>query len=131
MIKEVFLFLSIATLISCGGSDDKKTGGDETVAETVVADDLSNNPDYQKGLELIGKSDCLTCHKVDQAVNGPAYRDVANKYASYPDTIVSYLAKKIIHGGTGTWGSVFMTPHPAISQEDAEAMVKYVLLLKK
>jgi len=24
-----------------------------------------------------------------------------------------------------------MTPHPNVSQEDAEAMVKYILLLKK
>jgi cytochrome c len=67
---------------------------------------------------------------VDEKVNGPAYREVANKYANSPDTIVAYLAGKVIKGGTGTWGSVFMTPHPALSQEDAEAMVKYVLLLK-
>lgn len=117
-------------LLSCGGSSEKK---DSTEKSTTAdsGDDLSANPVYQKGLELVAKNDCLTCHKVDQAVNGPAYRDVANKYASYPDTIVQYLASKIIHGGTGTWGSVFMTPHPSLSQEDAESLVKYVLLLKK
>ena len=41
------------------------------------------------------------------------------------------LAEKVIKGGSGVWGAVPMTPHPQISQEDAEAMVKYVLLLKK
>ena len=44
---------------------------------------------------------------------------------------VKMLAEKVIKGGSGVWGAVPMTPHPQISQEDAEAMVKYVLLLKK
>ena len=41
------------------------------------------------------------------------------------------LSEKIIKGGSGVWGAIPMTPHPAVKQEDAEAMVKYVLLLKK
>jgi cytochrome c len=125
MMRKILLMGLIGFLMSCGGSNDKKTGTTDT------GNDLSGNPVYEKGLQLVSKNDCLMCHKVDQAVNGPAYRDVANKYAGYPDTIVQYLAKKIIHGGTGTWGSVFMTPHPSLSQEDAESLVKYVLLLKK
>jgi len=64
-------------------------------------------------------------------LQGPSYRDVANKYASLPDTIVTHLAGKIIKGGSGVWGEVPMTPHPALSEEDAKSMVKYILLLKK
>ena len=79
---------------------------------------------------LIAKSDCLTCHKVDEKLTGPPYRDVANKYADLPDTIVTHLADKIRSGGSGVWGEIMMLPHPAISQADAEAMVKYILLLK-
>ena len=41
------------------------------------------------------------------------------------------IAEKIIKGGTGVWGSALMTPHASLAQEDAEAMVKYILLLKK
>lgn len=129
MKRILFSFSVMAVFISCGGnagSGSKKAGGDNN----TPANDLSSNPVYTKGLGLVSKSDCLTCHKVDEAVTGPAYRDVANKYAGMSDTIVTHLAKKIISGGTGNWGSVAMTPHPAISQEDAEAMVKYVLLLK-
>ena len=40
------------------------------------------------------------------------------------------LAGKIIKGGTGVWGQVPMLPHDGLPQEDAEAMVKYVLSLK-
>ncbi len=128
MKNLIISFAVTALLISCGGSDDKKAEAGEK-AETVV-EDLSKNPDYQKGLELIGGSDCLTCHKVDEALTGPSYRDVANKYASAGDTIVAHLAGKIINGGKGVWGEVYMTPHAGMSQEDAEAMVKYILLLK-
>lgn len=130
MKKMIFAAAVLALLMSCGsGGDNKGNAGAETKKEGSA--DLSDNPDYQKGLELIGKSDCLTCHKVEEKLQGPAYRDVANKYASYPDTIVTHLAKKILSGGTGVWGEIPMIPHPALTQEEAEAMVKYVLLLKK
>lgn len=130
-MKKTLLLAAAAFLISCGGGEKKE--GDNKPAEEnkeTKAEGLSSNPDYIKGLELIAKSDCLTCHKVDEVITGPTYRDVANKYAGTSDTIVSHLARKVISGGKGNWGEVFMTPHPGISQEDAEAMVKYILLLK-
>lgn len=134
MKKLIFSFGICLFLISCGGnSDDKKAEGEipETKTEAVETTDLSSNPDYQKGLGLIANSDCLTCHKVDEQLTGPSYRDVANKYANMSDTIITHLAGKIIKGGSGVWGEIAMTPHPTISQDDAEAMVKYILLLKK
>jgi cytochrome c len=134
MKKYLLLMAASGLIISCGGGDKEKKGEEETKkepekTETVV--DNSQNPDYQNGLALVGKSDCLTCHKIDEKLNGPSYRDVANKYASYSDTIITHLAGKIITGGKGVWGEVFMTPHAGLSQADAEAMVKYILLLKK
>jgi cytochrome c len=117
-------------LISCGGKGEKKESKENVTTETGGTD-ITKNPDYQKGIDLIGQNDCLTCHRVDEPHNGPSYRDVANKYANDPDTIISHLAGKIINGGKGVWGEVYMTPHAGLSQADAEAMVKYILLLKK
>jgi len=129
MKKLFFLYLIPVMIAACGGGG----GGDETKSKTeepkVV--DITKNPDYQKGLELASKSDCFTCHTVEDKLTGPSYREVANKYASMPDTIVAHLAGKIINGGSGVWGQIMMTPHPALSQADAEAIVRYVLLLKK
>jgi len=132
-MKTLFFSLSVIVMLaSCGGGDQKEAETKSGEAkEEAAAVDISKNPDYQKGLELIAKSDCLTCHKVEEKLNGPAYRDVANKYAGMPDTIISHLAGKIISGGSGVWGEVLMIPHPALPKEDAEAMVKYILLLKK
>lgn len=137
-MKKIFLSFAVAIVISsCGNSSSETSGGtgtgDAKATETkdAAADDLSGNPVYQKGLSLVAKSDCLTCHKIDDKLTGPSYRDVANKYAGMPDTIVTHLAGKILKGGNGVWGEAYMTPHAAVSQEDAEAMVKYIMLLKK
>jgi cytochrome c len=128
MKKIVFPVIALSLLIACNSGDTKDEKKEETTVPEVV--DITKNPDYQKGLELASKSDCFTCHKIDEALTGPTYRSVANKYAGLPDTIVTHLAQKIIAGGSGVWGEVPMTPHPALSEDDAKAMVKYILLLK-
>lgn len=126
-MKKISILLSAAVILyACGGSNNSETK--KADAPQPAANSISDNPDYQKGLALVAKSDCLTCHKVDEKLTGPAYRDVASKYA---EKDVAMLAGKIIKGGSGNWGSIPMTPHPAISQADAEQMVKYILLLKK
>jgi len=131
-MKRILFVLTVTGLmVSCGGGDKKEGGEKKDEQVTEKKDDVSSNPDYQNGLALIAKSDCLTCHKVDEKLIGPSYRDVANKYAGTSDTIVTHLAGKIISGGSGVWGEVLMTPHAAITKEDAETMVKYIMLLKK
>ncbi|RYG52168.1 MAG: c-type cytochrome [Chitinophagaceae bacterium] len=139
MRKVIMAAVVLAMLTACGGDDKGKTSTGtaakpaETAKGTEATEsaDITSNPDYKKGLELIAQSDCFTCHKVDEAYTGPTYRDVANKYAAKAPAIIPELAGKIIKGGSGVWGQVPMIPHPTISEEDAEAMVKYILLLKK
>ena len=80
-------------------------------------------------MELIAKSDCLTCHKVGEKLIGPSYKDVAAKYESNDENI-AMLAGKIIKGGQGVWGQIPMTAHQQLSEADAKQMVKYILLLK-
>lgn len=127
MKKWISFALLTGLLYACGGNAeaDKATGN----TTGKVSRDLSKNPDYQKGLALIAKSDCLTCHKVAEKAIGPAYKDVA---AKYPDTEenIAKLATTIINGSSGVWGEVPMTAHPTLSEADAKAMVKYILLLK-
>ncbi|NCW12132.1 MAG: cytochrome c class I [Chitinophagia bacterium] len=130
IMKQVLgTMVMVSFLIACGGgaANENKT---EAATTTSPANALSSNPDYQKGLTLVGGSDCLTCHKVNEKNIGPAYKDVAAKYENTEDN-VKMLAAKIIKGGAGNWGAIPMTPHPQVKEEDAEAMVKYILLLKK
>jgi cytochrome c len=125
-MKKFFLFpFALCLLVACGGNESKSK------TEEPKAADITKDPNYQKGLELVSKSDCFTCHQIEDKLTGPPYREVAAKYAGMPDTIVTHLAGKIISGGSGVWGEILMTPHPALSQADAESMVRYILLLKK
>lgn len=127
MKRIIVLSFALVALAACGGNDSKENKDEKKDAGS----DLSKNPDYQKGLGLITNSNCLTCHRVDEPLTGPTYRDVANKYSSGSDSVINYLADKIINGGSGVWGQVPMLPHPEINKDDAKAMVKYILLLKK
>ncbi len=128
IIITAFVF---AALMACNSNSDKtETKTDDTTQDKPAEVDITQSPEYQEGLELISKSDCLTCHKVDEKLTGPSYREVADKYASQAPGIIPELAEKIVKGGSGVWGEVPMLPHPAISQADAEKMVKYILLLK-
>lgn len=138
MKKYIAVAAVLSILVACGSNNSSGTAADNTSAgSTAATEDISSNPDYQKGLALIGASDCLTCHKVADKLIGPSYEDVANKYSGV-DTAVTYLAHRVINGVGANdrhdWADVtnnaIMTPHPQISEADAEQMVKYVLLLK-
>lgn len=130
MKKIVITSTIFITLIACGGAGTENKEQTKEAPKQEASTSVSDNPDYEKGLELIAKSDCLTCHKVEEKNIGPAYRDVANKYENTPGN-VTMLAEKIVKGGKGVWSEVPMTAHPQLSQADAEQMVKYILLLKK
>lgn len=98
-------------------------------AVTVKPAESNNNEDIKKGEMLISKSDCFACHKLQEKLLGPSYKDVAAKYPKTRANI-DYLATKIKNGGSGVWGAVPMSPHPALSDDDAKAMVHYVLSIK-
>ncbi len=131
-MKKYYVAIALlAIMCACGSNSIENKDAKATAATPpTVGPDLSANPDYQKGLELIAKSDCLTCHKVSEKVTGPAYRDVAAKYEA-TDANISLLAGKVIKGGSGVWGTIPMTPHATVSEADAKQMIKYILLLKK
>jgi len=129
MKKYLLTIAVISLVVACGDNASNSSANTDSSANASGANDISTNPDYQKGLQLIASNDCLTCHKVDEKLTGPPYRDVANKYEN-TDANVKMLAEKVIKGGSGNWGTVPMTPHAALSEADAEQMVKYILLLR-
>jgi len=44
-------------------------------------------------------------------VVGPAYKDVAAKYAGADAAKVDELAAKVVKGGVGVWGQIPMPPN--------------------
>ena len=138
MTKKLVVVLSSAILMAaCGNSGETKPADkkDTTASATTPATAAPSTAASDKGLELIGASDCTTCHRLNKessgATIGPAYSEVAAKYAPAADTTIDRLVKKVISGGSGIWGTIPMTPHPALKAEDVKTMVSYIMTLKK
>ena len=124
-MKKYFIVFSLSIFCVACGNNSSSTDSKEGEKSSVM-----DNPDYEKGLALIAKSDCFTCHKLRDASTGPAYGLVAAKYEN-TEANREMLAKKVIAGGTGVWGQIPMVAHPNLSKEDAISMVKYIMLLKE
>ena len=75
-------------------------------------------------LALASKHSCVACHGVQNAIVGPAFRDIAKKYGGRADA-VAYLAGKIKSGGSGLWGA-FAMPAQALSETDAKTIAEWI-----
>lgn len=93
-------------------------GEDENVDSALI----------EKGKVLLSYSDCYTCHRPDKKVLGPSFHDINRRYPR-KEVFIKILAKRVILGGSGAWGTVIMKPHPKLSTADAEAMLTYILSL--
>jgi cytochrome c len=79
--------------------------------------------------DLAKSKSCLACHAVDKKLVGPAYRDVAKRWADNPDA-ESLLAKKIRVGGKGTWGPIPMPAQPHVNAKEAQDLARWILQQK-
>jgi cytochrome c len=84
--------------------------------------------DDAKATQLAGKYGCLACHAVDKKVVGPAYKDVAKKYADDASAL-GKLEHKVKAGGSGVWGAIPMPPNN-VPDADVKTLVQWVLSLK-
>ena len=80
--------------------------------------------------KLLTESDCRSCHATDRKVVGPSYTDVAKRYAAEANA-AGKLAERIREGGSGNWGSVRMTAHPDLKDEQLAQIVVWILSLKE
>ena len=83
----------------------------------------------QGAAELAQKKNCMACHSVDKKIVGPAFKDVAAKYAKDKDA-VKKLSEKVLKGGSGVWGPVPMPANTQVTEAEASELVKWVLSQK-
>jgi len=76
--------------------------------------------------KLATQKACLACHAIDKKLVGPAYQDVAKRYAGQKDAL-AVLTKAIKTGGSGKYGPVPMPPQTALSEVDAKTLAAWVL----
>jgi cytochrome c len=75
---------------------------------------------------LAQKNSCTACHAVDKKLVGPAFQEIAKKYASDKDAVAT-LTESIRKGGAGKWGPVPMPAQPQLSEADAKTLANWVL----
>jgi cytochrome c len=76
---------------------------------------------------LMAKYNCQACHTVDKKLVGPAFRDVAKRYAGNAGAAAS-LEGKVKNGSTGTWGQIPMPPNN-VPPADIDSLVQWILSL--
>ena len=78
---------------------------------------------------LAQKNACMSCHGVDKKIVGPAFNDVAKKYAG-DKTAEAKLMAKVKTGSKGAWGEIPMPPNPQVTDADSKKIIAWVLGLK-
>ncbi len=79
--------------------------------------------------DLAKGKNCMACHAMSSKLVGPAFKDIAAKYAGQKDA-EDKLVQKVLKGGSGVWGAVPMPANPQVSEAEARTLVKWVLAQK-
>jgi cytochrome c len=85
-----------------------------------------------RGEVLLNESDCKSCHGMNELSVGPAFFSIARKYYRAdkdPNPMLDSLARKVITGGSGVWGTKQMSAHPQLSKDQTTQMVDYIFSL--
>ncbi len=77
-----------------------------------------------------GKAKCGSCHAIDKKLVGPAWKDVATKYAGKADAEKTLVAN-ITKGGAFGWKMGSMPPKGlGASDADIQTLAKFIVGLK-
>lgn len=131
-MKAFIFFIALFFLTACGAGTGETSKSDSANATQDIINTGGTGADSAEnisGSQLIAANDCLTCHKIDEKSVGPSYTQIANRYEDNQGNVEN-LANKIIKGGKGLWGTVAMTPHPTVSEPQAQKMARYILSLR-
>ncbi len=77
-------------------------------------------------LALAQKNSCTACHAADKKLIGPAYQDVAKKYAGQKEA-TALVSDSVRKGGSGKWGAIPMPAQPNLSEADAKTLAEWIL----
>jgi cytochrome c len=75
---------------------------------------------------LAKKYACTACHQAAVKVVGPAWKDIAAKYAEGSMT-AAQLAAAVKKGSSGKWGTMAMPAQSQVPDQDAQSLATWVL----
>lgn len=78
--------------------------------------------------EMYKTKNCFACHRIDRNHLGPAFKNVAAKYAGEAGADAK-LAQKIREGSGGVWGATPMPPQTQVTDAEALTLARWILQL--
>jgi cytochrome c len=126
--------------INVSDKEDGKSEYDEINAKEVLLEvcylpdaatakkyiDKKKNGNEHRGLSIIRRSDCFTCHASKSKLIGPSFELIAKRY-KLNSVSVERLTKNVVNGSKGLWGSTVMPAHKAIRPNEVKKMVAWIL----
>ncbi len=91
---------------------------------------VESDPYFSGTTQLYASLDCKSCHSPATKSIGPSLKDISLRYEGQ-DKAAGILARKIITGGSGNWGSYPMPPHANLSEKDSKEIAEYILSFGK
>ena len=122
-------FLGNASSVDASGSRRRRLVARIAVAGLIAASAcpfaLAASP--QEPPSSLERYRCTICHAPYETLAGPAFADVAAKYAGDRDAIakIAYMIRRGVRSGA-PW---HMPPHPEVSAADARTMARYIMSL--
>jgi cytochrome c len=98
------------------------------VASFLYAGTVNAAVSEADAMKITSRYGCQACHAASTKLVGPAFKDIAKKYAG-DKTAEERLEKKVKSGGSGVWGTVPMPPAVGASDADVATVVHWILSL--
>ncbi|WP_276347879.1 PQQ-dependent sugar dehydrogenase [Daejeonella sp. JGW-45] len=89
-----------------------------------------SDPSFAGTAKLYASLDCKSCHSPDVKSIGPSLKDISARYKGQGN-VAGVLGRKIIAGGSGSWGTYPMPPHANLTEKEAEDIAEYILSFGK
>lgn len=119
-----FLVLLAAVLLASCSFDDKPPGSEKSM---TISADLT----HDQAMQLAARGNCISCHRMDDRLAGPAWREVGVRYGSDPKAAL-LIASHIKSGGTFGWNMGYMPMRGGskLSDQEIDALAKYIATLR-
>lgn len=95
---------------------------------TIILFTILSATNAMASSELARSKNCMACHSINNKLVGPGFKEVATRYNG--KNIEEKLTKKVLNGGSGSWGAVPMPSNNQLNEAEAKTLVRWILSLK-
>ncbi len=119
----------ILTGAGCQKQEEKSEPQKAVQAQKATEAQAENTGPFAEAIQLAKDKGCFSCHDISSKKVGPAYQEVAKRYADQ-EGAVDILVKSITEGSMGKWGTIPMNKQTGVTKDQAKLLAEWILSLK-